>query len=161
MAAASSHAISVAGTRSSSTRTSRTRFRFHLATTEFLELVRSRLSPGGVVASNLIGAISGDGSKLFRSMYKTYRATFPTVVVHPFAQGGDEEQLENIIVVASEGAAPATAVLDRWRQTRRLVPRAVDLVAPIRGRYDGEVATRDVPILTDDYAPTDALLFVD
>ena len=63
------------------------------------------------MASNLIGAISGDGSKLFRSMYKTYRATFPTVVVHPFAQGGDEEQLENIIVVASEGAAPATAVL--------------------------------------------------
>ena len=65
-------------------------------------------------------------------------------------------------MVASEGAAPATAVLlDRWRQTRRLVPRAIDLVAPIRGRYDGEVATRDVPILTDDYAPTDALLFVD
>ena len=56
---------------------------FHLTTIEFLELARSRLTPGGVIASNLIGSISGDGSKLFRSMYKTYRAVFPTVTVHP------------------------------------------------------------------------------
>jgi spermidine synthase len=132
---------------------------FHLTTVEFLELVRSRLAPGGVVASNLIGAIDGEGSKLFRSMYKTYRAAFPTVAVHPEA-GNDA--LKNIIVVASEGAAPATDVLlDRWDQTRRRVPGAVDLLAPIRGRYEEVVATRDVPILTDDYAPTDALLFVE
>jgi spermidine synthase len=132
---------------------------FHLTTVEFLELVRSRLNPGGVVASNLIGAVTGEGSKLFRSMYKTYRVVFPTVVVHP---EGANDELQNIIVVASEGAAPGTAVLlDRWRETRRRVPRAVDLAAPIRHRYEGVVATRDVPILTDDYAPTDALLFVD
>jgi spermidine synthase len=132
---------------------------FHLTTVEFLELVRSRLAPGGVVASNLIGAVTGEGSTLFRSMYKTYRAAFPTVAVHPEGRIGP---LQNIIVVASEGAAPATDVLlDRWRQTRRRVPRAVDLVTAIRDRYEGEVATRDVPILTDDYAPTDALLFLE
>ena len=56
---------------------------FHLTTIEFLELARSRLVPGGVVATNLIGSLSGDGSQLFRAMYKTYRAAFPTVAVHP------------------------------------------------------------------------------
>ena len=30
---------------------------FHLATVEFLELARSRLSPGGVIVTNVIGAI--------------------------------------------------------------------------------------------------------
>jgi spermidine synthase len=132
---------------------------FHLTTVEFLELVRSRLTPGGVVVSNLIGSLNGEGSKLFRSMYKTYRAVFPSVAVHP---EGDDDQLQNIILVASEGATPAKEVLiDRWSEIREQAPRAVDLEEPIRGRYERTVATRDVPILTDDYAPTDALLFVE
>jgi predicted membrane-bound spermidine synthase len=41
---------------------------FHLATHEFLELVRERLSPGGVVVVNIIGAVTGDESKLLRSL---------------------------------------------------------------------------------------------
>ena len=52
-------------------------------------------------------------------------------------------------------------LIDRWSEIRERAPRAVDLDGPIRGRYEDEVATRDVPILTDDYAPTDALLFVE
>ena len=34
---------------------------FHLATHEFLQLVRERLTPGGVVVVNIIGAVTGDG----------------------------------------------------------------------------------------------------
>jgi spermidine synthase len=136
---------------------------FHLTTIEFLELARSRLAPGGVVASNLIGALRGEGSKLFRSMYKTYRAVFPTVSVHPVRVSGySDEALANLIVIASEGAAPdRPALLDRWREIRAQTPRAVDLTEPIRGRYDAEIPTSDVPLLTDDYAPTDALLFLE
>ena len=52
---------------------------FHLATREFLELARSRLAPGGVVATNIIGAVQGGDSRLFRSMLRTYRTVFPTV----------------------------------------------------------------------------------
>ncbi len=62
---------------------------FHLATAQFFELVRSRLSPGGVVVSNVIGAIEGDDSKLLRSMTKTYRSVFPTVELHPVGGGGE------------------------------------------------------------------------
>ena len=60
---------------------------FHLVTREFLELARSRLTPGGVVVTNAIGALEGVGSRLFRSIYKTYRGVFPTVLVHPGARG--------------------------------------------------------------------------
>nr|MDQ4030542.1 fused MFS/spermidine synthase [Actinomycetota bacterium] len=45
---------------------------FHLVTREFLELARSRLAPGGVIVTNVIGALDGPGSKLFRSIYRTY-----------------------------------------------------------------------------------------
>jgi spermidine synthase len=136
---------------------------FHLTTLEFVELARSRLAPGGVIASNLIGAVAGEGSKLFRAMYKTYRAVFPTVVVHPVReQGDDDSSLRNLIVVAGDGAAPGQDVLlRRWRELRSRSPKAADLTKAIRGRHEGLVATRDVPVLTDDYAPTDSLLFLD
>lgn len=136
---------------------------FHLTTLEFLELARSRLAPGGVVASNLIGAVAGEGSKLFRAMYKTYRGVFPTVVVHPVREEGDDDgALRNLIVVAGDGAAPGQDVLlERWRELRAGSPRAADLTKAIRGRHEAVVPTRDVPVLTDDYAPTDSLLFLD
>jgi hypothetical protein len=96
-------------------------------------------------------------------MYKTYRAVFPTVVVHPVReQGDDDSSLRNLIVVAGDGAAPGQDVLlRRWRELRSRSPKAADLTKAIRGRHEGLVATRDVPVLTDDYAPTDSLLFLD
>jgi spermidine synthase len=136
---------------------------FHLTTVEFLELVRSRLNPGGVVVSNLIGSVAGEGSQLFRSMYRTYRVVFPTVTVHPVNEPGSEGAtlLKNLIVVAGEGAAPGKSVLlERWRAVRARSRRIADLTKAIRDRHEPTIQTRDVPVLTDDYAPTDALLFI-
>ena len=48
---------------------------FHLFTAEFMEFVRSRLNPGGVVVTNTIGAITGEQSR-FRSVYRTHRTAF-------------------------------------------------------------------------------------
>ena len=50
---------------------------FHLATHEFLNLVRERLAPGGVVVVNVIGSLTGSDSKLLRSLTKTYRIVVP------------------------------------------------------------------------------------
>jgi len=136
---------------------------FHLATREFLELASARLSPGGVIVTNIIGAIRGANSRLFRSMLRTYRAVLPTVAVHPVGEGAGEDLtgIRNIIVVAGEGAAPSKEFLrERWAEIRRDAPGAPDLTAAIRGRFDREIATADVPVLTDDYAPTDALLLL-
>jgi spermidine synthase len=136
---------------------------FHLATREFLELARSRLTPGGLVAANIIGAVRGRDSRLFRSMLRTYRAVFPTVNIHPVVDSGaqDLEGIRNIIVIAGDGAAPAKEfLLERWRDVRRRAPGAPDLAAAIRARVDAPLSTADVPVLTDDYAPTDSLLLL-
>lgn len=136
---------------------------FHLVTREFLELARSRLNPGGVVVTNAIGSIAGPGSRLFRSIYKTYRSVFPTVVVHPAILDGDEgtETFRNLILVATEQAAPQRQFLaQRWEEIRTEAPTAPDLRDAILDRHDALIPTDDVPGLTDDYAPTDALLLL-
>jgi spermidine synthase len=129
---------------------------FHLTTREFLELVRSRLEPGGVVVANVIGTIAGDNSKLFRSFMRTYRSVFQTVLVHPVGVGAPFS-LQNLIVVAGDFAPPSTqTLLDRWRSQRP--PTAPALEQAIKLRYDKAIDTNGVPLLTDDYAPTDALI---
>jgi spermidine synthase len=136
---------------------------FHLFTQEFLELARARLEPGGVVVTNVIGVLAGPGSRLFRSVYRTYRVTFPTVLVHPVVLGGETDaSLRNLIVVATEKGAPETEFLvERWEGIRERFRTAPDLRKPILDRYDAFIPTRDVPVLTDDFAPTDSLLLLD
>ena len=132
---------------------------FHMATREFVELARRRLEPGGVIAMNVIGAVRGNGSKLFRALYRTYRTEFPTVVVHPVDH---PDSFGNIILLATEGGEPQKSLLAaRWRELRARRPTAPDLSGAISMRYDAPIPTADVPTLTDDYAPTDALLLFD
>jgi spermidine synthase len=136
---------------------------FHLVTREFLQLAQSRLEPGGVIVTNAIGAIEGPGSRLFRSIYRTYRTVFPTVLVHPAILDGDtgDETFRNLILVATEQTAPQrTFLAQRWEEIRAEAPTAPDLERPILDRHDELVPTGDVPVLTDDYAPTDALLLL-
>jgi spermidine synthase len=135
----------------------------HLVTQEFLELARSRLAPGGVIVTNAIGALAGRGSRLFRAIYKTYRSVFPTVLVHPTILDGDagEEAFRNLILVATDKAAPIPgSLVERWADVRERAPLAPDLRKPILDRHDRDIPTGDVPVLTDDYAPTDALLLL-
>jgi len=135
---------------------------FHLTTREFLELVRDRLEPGGVVVTNVIGALEGPDSKLFRALYRTYASVFPTVLVHPVDDlGGNVTSVRNIMLVATESPPVSKGFLrTRWDAVRAKHPTAPSLEKAIAGRRDVPVRTDDVPLLTDDYAPTDALLYV-
>ena len=136
---------------------------FHLVTREFVQLAQSRLNPGGVIVTNAIGAIAGPGSRLFRSIYRTYRTVVPTVVVHPAILEGDEgdRTFRNLILVATEQAAPQrTFLAQRWDEIHAESPTAPDLRQAILDRHDALIPTDDVPVLTDDYAPTDALLLL-
>ena len=132
---------------------------FHLATREFYQEAAARLNPGGVVASNVIGAVHGPESRLFRAIYKTFRSVFPHVYVFPVG-GGAPQSLQNIILVGT-GDPPLTsaeilaraAAMERGG-TVRIDGFAQDAAALLSAPID----TRDVPVLTDDYAPTDALI---
>jgi spermidine synthase len=137
---------------------------FHLFTAEFMELVRSKLNPGGVVVTNTIGSIAGGSSRLFRSVYRTYRTAFPTVLVHPTILPGDggDQAVRNLILVATDRPAPEEEFLvQRWRELRADSRGAPDLTKAIRDRDDGDVSIAGVPTLTDDFAPTDSLLLVE
>jgi spermidine synthase len=132
---------------------------FHLATHEFYAEAAARLRPGGVVASNVIGAVRGPESRFFRAIYKTFRSVFPHVYVFPVG-GGAPESLRNIIIVGASGPPLGP---------RDIVARAQAAERSGRVRIEGfgrdaqdlltePIDTADVPLLTDDYAPTDALL---
>ena len=138
---------------------------FHLFTSEFLELAQSRLNPGGVILTNTIGSIAGDRSRLFRSIYRTYQSVFATVLVHPTIIGtddSDDTEVRNLILVASDQVAPSKAFLaQRWAQIKAGSPGVPDLRQRIAQRHDKPIPLEGVPTLTDQYAPTDALLLIE
>jgi len=134
---------------------------FHLATAEFFRLAAARLAPGGVVASNVIGALEGEDSRLFRAIYKTFRSVFSSVYVFPVGHGSfsSAEMLRNIIIVGSmEPSVPAAEVQARASRLAAGVVRLPGFAEAAATLYGGTIRTEDVPILTDDFAPIDALI---
>ncbi len=150
---------------------------FHLTTVEFLKCVMAHLNPRGVVVSNLISALEGEQSGVYRAEYRTFYAagfknvyTFPKVKEDP-GRGTTRvyrRRLINIIVVATQD--------ERRLSKNDIVLKAEELVAggaaianlaelaadyrPQRYRPEEVVARMDdVPILTDDYAPVETLYF--
>jgi spermidine synthase len=127
---------------------------FHLVTREFLQELKTKLTPTGIVVSNVIGHVRGADSKLFRSILKTFETEFPQTYVFPL------EEVSNIIVIATPGK-------DRFgkqeliRHARRLEEEG-KVQFPLE-RYAHtyvleKIPLDDVPVLTDDYAPVDGLL---
>jgi spermidine synthase len=127
---------------------------FHLTTREFLAELKAKLSPTGIVVSNVIGSVRGADSKLFRSILKTLETEFGQTYVFPV------EEVSNIIVIATQGKERLSKQ-EVIRQARRLEDeRKVQF--PIEQYAHTYVLERiprdDVPVLTDDYAPVDGLL---
>ncbi len=135
---------------------------FHLATREFFTAARAHLEPGGVLASNVIGALDGPRSGFFRAVYKTFRDVFPRVYVFPadWARFGGTETLRNIIIVATDGPplsrAEIVAAAARARQRPGVtIAGFLDAAGDL---YQAPVRTGDVPVLTDDFAPVELLV---
>ena len=97
-----------------------------------------------------------------RAFYRTYRSVFPSVAVHPVDYTRSNfSDIQNLIVVAGEGAPQSRSFLqERWRELRRRFTDGRRSEEAIGGRYDRFIPTENVPVLTDDYAPTDALIVV-
>jgi spermidine synthase len=135
---------------------------FHLATREFFMLARARLTRGGVLTSNIIGALDGPDSKLFRAIYKSITQVFPTVYVFPVDYGkyGSPSSLRNIIVVATDGPRLSRQEIERRAQAL-VVAKVVTVdrfLAAAGDLYEAPIGVSDVPALSDDYAPVDMLI---
>jgi len=135
---------------------------FHLTTREFYREAASRLVPGGILVSNIIGSLRGEGSRFFRSMHRTLDDVFGTIYTVPIyrVEAGVLPLGEiNLIVIAtrdetrlSRGELMARA----GRLGGKLVP-ASELADYAAHLLELPVETRDVPILTDDFAPVEIL----
>ena len=131
---------------------------FHLATREFYAEAAARLTPGGAVAANVIGALRGPQSRLFRAIDKTFASVFPAVYVFP-VDGDAGDALQNIIIVGTAGRRlDARAV--RTRAEAAVASGRVTIAGFVRDAatlVERPIDTADVPLLTDDFAPTDVL----
>jgi spermidine synthase len=125
---------------------------FFLATREFFDLARSRLNPGGVLVNNVVGMPSGPRSSFFRSVYRTMRLTFPQIHAFQVPDGG--QRWRNIEVFGMNSEDPVTMATLRMRAGSKdaaLARRLDTYLGP-------DIAVDDVPTLSDDYAPVDALI---
>jgi spermidine synthase len=127
---------------------------FHLTTREFLQELKTKLTPTGIVVSNIIGSVRGADSKLFRAILKTLQTEFAQTYVFPV------EEVANIIVIATQ-AKERLAKQEVMRRSRRLEDERKVQFAIERFAHTyvlEKIPLDDVPVLTDDYAPVDGLL---
>jgi spermidine synthase len=133
---------------------------FHLLTKEFYELCRARLRPDGVVAANFIGGrLSGKDNALFWAAARTLSEVFPRVYVFSSElSAGRPVFAANAILVGSRSPVRLDrgSIADRADALARRLDRP-PVAAWARYLYDGEMRTSTVPVLTDDYSPTDSL----
>jgi len=113
---------------------------FHLLTQEFYELLKKRLSPGGVAVFNVHG-----GTRLFESTIKTLTAVFGHVETVPAAG--------SIITLVRNG--PPLSVFDATKRAETLQAKhkfRYDLRILMQGRRKMGIGPR-ARVLTDDFAP--------
>ena len=134
---------------------------FHLATREFFDTARDRMTPEGVLVINLIGALRGPDSKLIRAAVKTLAGLFPQVYTFPtFGNRGHVlSEIQNVVVLASK-APERMSVKEMERRAvrlgRDLFPDPVSKIR--RCYYAGPLDQDDVDPLADADAPPDNLV---
>ncbi|MGH7794562.1 MAG: fused MFS/spermidine synthase [Candidatus Binatia bacterium] len=133
---------------------------FHLTTKEFFELAQKKLTPNGIIVANLISAVTGPAGKIARAFVRTQRQVFPQTYVFAARRPDNVslDTIQNVIVVATrekqrldiKEIVKRAAAIDKG-----LFPEPIQDIAVA---YFDKPLPEDVPILTDDYAPTDNLL---
>lgn len=133
---------------------------FHLTTKEFFQLAEKKLTPDGIIVANLISAVTGPAGRIARAFVRTQRQVFPQSYVFAARRPDNVslDTIQNVIVIATR---------DKQRlDIKEIVKRAAAMnkglfpepVHDVATAYFDRPLPEDVPILTDDYAPTDNLL---
>lgn len=122
----------------------------HLFTAEAFARMRDALSPGGVFAVNMVSAVTPPDDLPWKSIYRTLSASFP--YVRAFVGSEPNGGLANILMFASTSPLEAGPPAAPERSSKEV---ALMLSRELRPT-PRELAP--APILTDDYAPFDALM---
>lgn len=119
---------------------------FQLTTVEAAERLHERLAPNGVAIVNVIGSVTGEQGQFTRALYHTFRKVFPQVALFLTRDDGNGSAMQNVLLVAFKQPYDGN-----WHSDDEALETFLDR------RWRGDVAY-DVPVLTDDYAPVDALV---
>jgi spermidine synthase len=128
---------------------------FFLTTKEFFQIVRAHLTPGGVFVNNTLGQATGPNSKFFRSVYRSMKEVLPQC--HAFKVVESGPLTYNLEIFAVNDSQYISIDTIRERAARNTLIKDVRLTKKV-ANYLPNVKYGDVPALTDDYAPVDALL---
>lgn len=121
---------------------------FHLLTTEFYELAKERLIPGGALVQNVEPT-----TMVFEAALKTVGSVFKNVDL--YQTGG------NVVMVAYDGSAHSQT--DLYARAKA-VTESFKLRYPLDAMVGGRLAVNNLPetpALTDDFAPVESLLAIE
>lgn len=124
----------------------------HVLSLEAMQLLKRRMTPGGVLAINLIGTV-GERSFMTASVMKTVQAVFGQVQLHPVYAGDEAPAIVNLAIVAHDG--PARPLRTDLLAAFPIHPMAA---AGVRRGMENTVsfpAGTPAMLLTDDYNPID------
>jgi spermidine synthase len=123
---------------------------FHLTTKEFLEIVKQRLTPDGLVASNIWGPRSDE---FYLSEAKTYQQVFPNVYLI------DAIEANNYIFIAfpNNKEISKTILLERIPSLQNWFKFNFQLMTYANTFEDLSKVLINAKVLTDDFAPVEVL----
>lgn len=127
---------------------------FHLMTDEYFQEVYNHLTENGVFISNIIAALTGPSSDIFKAEYKTMAQSFLSIDIFPVS-GSSTPFPQNIIVVATKNKKLSSDTLTANLEKAVKIPGFTSYLNLISR---GQVDTRDYPVLTDDFAPVENYL---
>jgi spermidine synthase len=119
---------------------------FHMMTKEFYQLVRSRLSPHGVAAINVLPA-----EKLFASNVRTLKLAFDNL---DFFNSGDVSvEMTSVIVIARLDALTAAETAQKAATAQERYKFRFDVSRLVEARRMETPGDSKGEVLTDDFAP--------
>ena len=135
---------------------SKTYVPFHLMTLEFFEELDKHLTANGVIVSNLISSLIGDTSELLMAEYRTVGEILPQVYL--FRTGSSSLSLiQNIILIATK-TLNRQSVADLIDKAASFPERGATMASYAQTLFESVGLADEALLLTDDYAPTTALL---
>lgn len=115
---------------------------WHLGTLEAVQKIYDMLEDGGILVSNIPGALEGPSSKFLNSEYLTYKAVFPTVLAFAAADSQSPRLAQNVMILGIKGDPPSPG---------QGSPEAKELLQKI---WTGNVGKGGL-ILRDEHAPVE------
>jgi spermidine synthase len=121
----------------------------HFITKEYFELAHAKLADRGVYIANYITDLQKEEPSLFHSSVKTFREVFPHSMFFAVRSPSDHTLPQNVIFVGYKSGDTDTFAdaLARDDTLGAFAAQRIDLTG---------VDFRPYPLLTDDYAPSDA-----